>query len=992
MTMNDDLHWQAKLAAWIHDPAEKALILLRDPAGHEGGTVRALQQVLFPGGIPAELNKWRKQADHWASAADRPQFPLEQGGGRYQTWAQVRFDEKPVLIHPLSGQQYDLNKLGDIPLDTLKKASLDHFQGLILRDNGAINWRKTALAFWRFGPELDDSSIGKLWQLLPADTRIPDHTIWAHLDLSAAFCGAFACDPQNQAALLAMSFGPVQDFIAQARSTSDLWAGSHLLSRLAWEGLKVICEQLGPDAVIFPQLRGVPLVDLLLQQEMGLPEQWFRDMEWRTGSTDANPLFAAALPNRFVAIVPADQARTLAEAVTVRVRDWVKEEAEDMLKLLLNRGGFKNADLSLYCWKQLDEQLAGFPEVHWATAPWSLISKQADDRPDTDELAEAQAPFFPQGKGSFLDSATWNVLQGGIEIEGAKFYKPNPGVLYPAIYELLDRLAAAAKAVRPFSPMRQHGYRDSLSGELEWLTTDRAQLDAPPGSRPKETLWNKVAGQFGIRKGEHLNALGMIKRLWPIRFLDEIEAVLDERPDRYVVSTHTLALATTLERWLQQPSRPALPIDLAAKLEAQQPVALPRKLASVLRNESRDANRLLRRLPSYLDFLRETEGQEQQLRDAEQTIKTLFGGKPEAYYALIMLDGDKMGAWLSGSGPDGERYRLPYENFWHPEIRNKVKGKFSGSGLDAYLDERRAVSPARHMAVSAALNAFSLHFARHVVEDVCKGKLIYSGGDDVLAMVSVDDLLPAMLLLRLIYSGLSTDGWERLNLPHLTMQSAGGHVRYEKRLYRVMGQLATASAGAVVAHHTAPLEMVLRQLRQAEKRAKTKGGRDAFAITLLKRSGGATELTCQWRLLDVDEAHNSYPLDTTPIGLLLRLRDAFAGSMSRRAAYHIQSWIEQLPGPEQFDQAEAETTYQNLLIDNLHYQFKRQGGIGEKGEQTVKVAEALGKLAVAMQPIKPEQNERVHSSAAFIRDFLAVAEFLAREGRTGKHQEENSND
>ena len=43
------LNWKAKLAAWIHDPAEKALVLLRDPSGHEGGTVRALEQALFPG-------------------------------------------------------------------------------------------------------------------------------------------------------------------------------------------------------------------------------------------------------------------------------------------------------------------------------------------------------------------------------------------------------------------------------------------------------------------------------------------------------------------------------------------------------------------------------------------------------------------------------------------------------------------------------------------------------------------------------------------------------------------------------------------------------------------------------------------------------------------------------------------------------------------------------------------------------------------------------
>ena len=39
--------WQAKLAARVHDPAEKALVLMRGPAGHEGGTTRTLLRTFF---------------------------------------------------------------------------------------------------------------------------------------------------------------------------------------------------------------------------------------------------------------------------------------------------------------------------------------------------------------------------------------------------------------------------------------------------------------------------------------------------------------------------------------------------------------------------------------------------------------------------------------------------------------------------------------------------------------------------------------------------------------------------------------------------------------------------------------------------------------------------------------------------------------------------------------------------------------------------------
>ena len=314
--MNDNFpRWLAKLAAWTHDPAEKALVLMRDPLGHEGGTVRDLRKKLFPGGIPTDIKAAMKRADHWAAAADRPQF----GGGGRDYWAQVRFEQNPVLIHPLSGEEFDLKSL-DIDPAHIKALSGMHFDELIVDGDT----RKTALNFWRFGPELK-CVLPTLWQLLPADTRVPDHTIWSHLDLSSAFATAFTADPDNDAALLSMSFGPVQDFIAAARTTSDLWAGSHLLSRIAWEGLKVIASEIGPDAVLFPQLRGVPLVDLWLRDEIGLSAERFAEAEWvkkeKGAKTDANPLFMAALPNKFVAIVPAGQAAALAERVTAAVRD-----------------------------------------------------------------------------------------------------------------------------------------------------------------------------------------------------------------------------------------------------------------------------------------------------------------------------------------------------------------------------------------------------------------------------------------------------------------------------------------------------------------------------------------------------------------------------------------------------------------------------------------------------------------------------------------------
>lgn len=971
--------WLAKLAAWTHDPAEKALVLLRDPAGHEGGTVRVLQKTLFPNGVGA-LAAHVKRADHWASAADRPQFPRDAKDGRYAAWTQVRFDQSPVLIHPLSGTKYPLGKL-DIDPQHIKACSSDHFLSLIERNaDGTPDARRTALAFWRFGPEIDADGLRALWQLLPADTRIPDHTIWTHLDLSAAFASSFSADKTGNPALLSMSIGPVQDFIAQARTTSDLWAGSHLLSRIAWEGLKVICERIGPDAVIFPQLREVPLVDLWLRDEMGIAAQRFAHCEWAQQGTDANPLFTAALPNKLVAIVPADQAEEIAEAVTRAMRAFVLETAASMLGDVLKDAQIADtADLP--CHAQLKAQLEGFPEVHWATVPFApLIKEPSGAVPDVTELAKASAPFF--GSGGFLNSPTWARLSKPLELEGTQFYRPNAGVLYPAVYELLDRLAASAKSVR-CTPQRpnggEQGYRCDLTGEAEWLTHDRQHLAIPKGERKKvPTLWNLATkARPGIsRKGEHLSALAMLKRLWPSWFVkQELGESFGINTQRFVISTHTLAISTSLERWLQAG---ASMNGVARELleEARKPsaerAALPRRLVRKLyrgKDFDDDQRTLARALPALME--RDASDDPEARNKSAELARKLLDDKPEAYYALILLDGDKMGAWISGTD---DEFLIRTHATFHPQIQERMKAHFTRPEHQDYLKAPRAVSPSRHMAISSALNAFAIKLAQDIVENRCKGKLIYAGGDDVMALVAVDDLLACLTLLRAAYAGLPVpdDLGDTLKLDFdkpTALRLGGGHAVLDGKLLRLMGESATASAGAVIAHHSAPLGAVLRTLRQAEKRAKNKGGRDAFAITLLKRGGGATDLTLPWRL------ESKSDLEDSPIQTLAALTRLFAGDdTSRKAAYVTQGWLPNLPSLSQMPREELQT----LVASNLAYQIKRQSA----GDPIAKAQAPLLAGKLASISFHPRLGDT--SAADTVRDMLAVAEFLARESRALK--------
>lgn len=1033
--MNDALIWQTKLAARIHDPAEKALVLLRDPAGHEGGTSRALtrllglseigaetldpdndevlSRVIFKKGLPLEIYRHVQRADWWAAAADRPQWPMREittkSGKTFQVadWAQVRWTKKPVLTHPLTADQYELpGGLSETDIGDIRQRSFEHFSSLLMKlgakEGETHDLRKTLLAYWRFGPDLsvsgadteDNGKLGALWGLLPADTRIPDHSIWDHLDLTSAFAGAFAADPNGEAALLALSIGPVQSFIAAARTTSDLWAGSHLLSRLAWEAMRPVCEQLGPDAILFPRLRGIPQVDLWLREDMKLPAELFQNCEWMRGATDANPLFSAALPNRFVAVVPASQARAIAEQVTQAVRAWLQRLGEDVVMRLLHEAGFdKEATRTPY--EQMKAQIESFPEVHWAAVPFSLIRPRNEARQtdlDVSALSSAMAPFFsplPVGEGAgvraedegecgFLATPAWQALQKEIDWgDGTTFFAPNPGVLYPAVYDLAERVMAAAKAARTFDQTEQKGWRCSLTGETEWLTTDPDQLNKSYRQQ-SDTLWAKVAASkpSWAKKGEHLGALPAIKRLWPTIFAEEVEKVTDKNIGRFVVSTHTMALAHQLDRWLERGGHTAEGLAFALKKYRSDTVALPRRL--IRRHDRNKALDDAKRIPGLLDIendddITETEAAEIR-RLVRRTLALTPGPSPtgrgeksgeirlETYYALLMMDGDRMGAILSGD--EKTSTAITYRDSFHPQVQKGFDERAAQQELiRKYGAQKRPISPNRHLAISGALNDFSQTVVRHVVEEEHLGRVIYAGGDDVLAMLPVADLLSTMQRLRYAYSGIDPeheggrDHGLTLQKGFAALSVGEGKNQRLKSLMRMMGQTATASCGAVIAHHQAPLGAVLRELREAEKRAKSyrRPGpdgktidRDAFHITIIKRSGGALNLSAEWG---------------ESLTLLGDLRAFLADEgTSRRAVYNSLEWLTDLPDPKGKPE---------MLKSLLAFQLARQAD-GDAKAQAPHLAERLAKLA----------SDQPRDGLKWLANFLSVAEFLARETRS----------
>jgi hypothetical protein len=178
-----------------------------------------------------------------------------------------------------------------------------------------------------------------------------------------------------------------------------------------------------------------------------------------------------------------------------------------------------------------------------------------------------------------------------------------------------------------------------------------------------------------------------------------------------------------------------------------------------------------------------------------------------------------------------------------------------------------------------------LHCVRRIVE-AFDGRLIYTGGDDVLAMLPADTAITCARALRAAFQGkkelvklvkgvvdrhaTNREKWRSDRATTLFRVTHEGFVRLTPEAipseseavsgllddpvnfpFLVPGPAADCSVGIAIAHFKNPLQDVVRAAQDAEKRAKKdvkKGGlgRSAVAVTLVKRSGETIHWGCRW--------------------------------------------------------------------------------------------------------------------------------------------------
>lgn len=815
-----------KLLALLHDPAEKAAILMQTSRSHEEIAREHIEIIL---GAQQEIPDAVVTADHIASAADRYNFPQE---GKYYV---QRFLESPEIRHPLSGSQVKLESMQATDLDALQQIVTSAIRTIAETYNDVDESRRLWLRYlslWRELPELlkmeryGSEKFGELWDLLPADTRIPDHSIWDHNNLTSALVGAGI--QENKASLLLFSIGPVQDFIAASRKTSDLWSGSYLLSYLSWQAMKVVCENCGPNAIIFPYLYGQPLVD-----------GWLREQGLRLFKEPSEKQkLVASLPNRFFAIVPNDLAKELAQ----RAHDQVLNEFKK-----ISDHAYGKIESSRHQWQN---QINDFLKCYWVVVPIPEI------RPHNGQTLN---DAFKEMYKTLLE---WNdeSNEAVLDAFGNAQFPLNIGALYGRLYNVTEQAHGARKALRDFKQLTEPGYRCSLIPSLAAAVPD-------PDCTPSELrqFWHDIAQENpgSIRANERLSPVAASKRFLVDYLRVNIGVHLANFPSTSDVAAADFKLAVlqkassddnlknAVENLMREVSKFRNQLKDVAASET-----LPKTKNSGAYHHFKDFADLDGQwlfVETYQPEALHREygigvdpsGAASALQNLLRRTDELKIARPSKYYAIIMLDGDNMGKWLSGNCSP------PFRTALHSNVLNKLKETTHQEWQKLLADEvRRPHAPSQHMAISKALNGFSLQLVNRIVEDEHLGKLVYAGGDDVLAFVSFEDALPMMRKLRAAFSGYLNENFE----VDWTQKSGFVVLSRNGRKTKIltMGSSATASAGLVVAHHMHPLQQVLGALREAEKDAKEKYGRDSFVVSILKRTGDNLTTGSKWYYPDVD--------------------------------------------------------------------------------------------------------------------------------------------
>ena len=742
--------WEDKIKTFLHDPPDKALILFH--VAHEGRRDEILEK------ISLKYDKKLDGADHIASAMQRLNIPVDYRMDRGGCSNHICFKglNKPVFKHTLSSVEENFKEIKEFIATYGYEKALNKFgfdPGTVKEFFDENDWKSTYFSIWRFLPEKY-----LLGYFLPADTRIPDHSIWDHLDVTAAISSCL-----GDLGLFALKMPAVQEFISQSRKLSDLWASSYIFSQLIFEGIKVIIEEIGPDAVIYPHLRGNSLFDISYTRAE--PNQL------------EDQLRVANFPNTFLCFIPSKKAEEIEKRCKDKIKKKWKKIAGHLKHVKKIIKDTTNIEIDETLWENQINTAISISAVWREVFNFDRYKDEKDDLPE--DLKDRQKRWL-----NFIEEAD---------------KKSNYGHFYYLTYELLGTiLAQKSRFWEAWEEEPITGKKCLMCGRRNAVIENGLEKGYRGWDGKK---WEKIAlhNQFKhlLKERERLCAVCLVKRIYPKRiFPRAFGDKLKIRPPEFE-SVVDIAARAFIEK---------VKSDEDIKELIKEDIALIYKHEWESKEKENVVGRY-GRVKEKLEIFWETYGE------------------PNKYYAILMMDGDRIGKVLSGE-------KLPnFGDFLHLAFKHKIKEEWN-KGNDL-INEKRILTPSHHIAISRAMKDFSVYKVPEIVNKY-DGFLVYSGGDDILALFPTNRILPAAKELQDFFK---KDFYEI-------------EINGDKKKVMGLGKYASMSAGIVFAHYKHPLYDVIEKVREVEQKAKNVYKRNAFCFSFIKRSGGILTAGGKWDFVD----------------------------------------------------------------------------------------------------------------------------------------------
>jgi CRISPR-associated protein Cmr2 len=728
--------WQAKICGLLHDP------IFHDNDGSNLWQHLAIMADWVENGLdPAVSNslgmKQLQLADLLTAASDR-------GAIRHLASHQTA---EPQISHLLSGKRMGFGGLSadERAFSILGKQLLDSSIAAIDHDPQKVFWW-----LWRCLPIAACKAVDNNENLLlmPADPRIPDASIWSHTGLTAAMAGALTGfdvsleDLQNwpenrepsRAYLATFTFSPVQELIKASRKMRDFWAGSWLLHYLSAKVCWRLALKYGPDSLVYPSLFQQPLIDTWLLERW--PE--FANSDWVKSPTERQ-LLTAGFPNVIVMVLPENKVDgAMQMAKQILKEEWLNV-GNHVFNELQQKKGWMVGDRQQQIPELVKEHVTwnGWLETQWQTY-WSAMPVGDRHQPLTtsdirqdEHWRQEQNKTFQVPKQLFTEPED-DFLRRATTTSAINTYEANVGSWWPYVFDRTRASVASVKNARSWQLPTVFDSRSTISGlgsivhpyPLKYKVT----------SAEAKALWQKPVGLFDGH--EQLNATEVVKRSLHLVIPQMIASLKNTEIDASYPDLTAGAIGYLRQRppahreYFQQACEAVQ--EKLRQLGVAKVNNLPETCGIPWASSQADLLHPRYLSPGWLvEDVKEFPLEERQkLRRQLDLIVTKFypTNNPTSYYVLAAGDGDSMSEWLKG-------HKLrPYR---HYVASQSVDDLELGAAFEAFLSEDKRMGPSTHAALSRALLDFSNQLVPYLTEQRYAGRLIYSGGDDVLAYTNL---------------------------------------------------------------------------------------------------------------------------------------------------------------------------------------------------------------------------------------------------------------